>query len=205
MHGLEHSWFGGWPAWIPAWIPESPAIFILIFPLSFRMTCYYYRKFYYRSFFLSPPGCAVEGLVQKNYKGETGLLIIQNLHRYTLYIAVLYIVILYYDGIHGLFRNGKLGIGVGSVILLINPTLLAFYAFGCHAFRHLIGAKEDCFSCTAAIEKNKVSYSTWKKISWLNSKHMLWAWLSMIWVGFTDFYIRMCSQGIFTDYNTWNF
>ena len=37
----------------------SPALLILIFPLGFRLTCYYYRKAYYRSFWQSPPACAV--------------------------------------------------------------------------------------------------------------------------------------------------
>ena len=37
----------------------SPALFILVFPLGFRMTCYYYRKSYYRSFWASPSACAV--------------------------------------------------------------------------------------------------------------------------------------------------
>ena len=201
---LDHAWLGSWPSWWPSFIPTSPALFILALPLSFRMTCYYYRKFYYRSFFLTPPACGVNPINQKNYKGETSLLIIQNIHRYTLYFAIFYIIVLYYDAYLSFFRHGEFGVGVGSIILLINPTLLACYTFGCHAFRHLIGGKEDCFSCTASIEKNKVSYSTWKKVSWLNSKHMLWAWVSMVWVGFTDFYIRMCSQGIFIDYNTWN-
>ena len=52
-------WFGSWPTWWPSFIPASPAILILIFPGSFRFTCYYYRKAYYRSFAGSPPGCAV--------------------------------------------------------------------------------------------------------------------------------------------------
>ena len=199
--GAMHAWFGTWPTWIPSWIPNSPAIFILIFPLSFRMTCYYYRKFYYRSFFLSPPACAVEGIKHKNYKGETGLLTIQNLHRYTLYIALLYIVILYYDGFHALFRDGEFGFGIGTAILLINPTLLAFYAFGCHAFRHLIGGQEDCFTCPAGNEK--IRYKAWKNVSILNSKHMLWAWLSMIWVAITDLYVMLVSKGVITDLNTW--
>ena len=201
--GIHHAWFGEWPSIIPGWIPESPALFILIFPLSFRMTCYYYRKFYYRSFFLSPPACAVEGIKQKNYKGEGGLLIIQNLHRYTLYIAILYIFILYYDAtFHGLFRNGEFGIGIGTVILFINPTLLAFYTFGCHAFRHLIGGKEDCFTCP--IGNESVKHKAWKKVSILNSKHMLWAWVSMIWVALTDLYVMLVSKGIITDLNTWS-
>jgi len=48
----------------------SPALIILIFPLGFRMTCYYYRKAYYRSFWLSPPACGVAEPHEK-YTGET--------------------------------------------------------------------------------------------------------------------------------------
>ena len=199
---FHHSWFGIWPASIPPWIPTSPAIFILIFPLSFRMTCYYYRKFYYRSFFLSPPACAVQGMPRNNYKGETGLLVIQNIHRFTLYIAILYIGILYYDGFTALFHKGEFGIGVGTIILLLNPTLMAFYVFGCHAFRHLIGGSEDCFTCPAGNEK--IKYKVWKKVSILNSKHMLWAWVSMIWVALTDLYIMLVANGTITDFNTWS-
>ena len=40
------------------WYVLSPALLILVFPLGFRMTCYYYRKAYYRSFWASPPACA---------------------------------------------------------------------------------------------------------------------------------------------------
>ena len=46
--------FGTLPFW-----NYSPALLILIFPLGFRLTCYYYRKAYYRSFWWSPPACAV--------------------------------------------------------------------------------------------------------------------------------------------------
>jgi hypothetical protein len=28
---------------------------------------------------------------------------------------------------------------------------------------------------------------------------MLWAWMSLFWVGFTDIYIRMCSMNIIHD------
>ena len=57
---VSEAWFGGWPVWWPdfALLPASPAVFILIFPGAFRITCYYYRKAYYRSFFASPAGCA---------------------------------------------------------------------------------------------------------------------------------------------------
>ncbi|MEC9273422.1 MAG: succinate dehydrogenase, partial [Candidatus Neomarinimicrobiota bacterium] len=136
---MDHSWFGSWPEWWPNIIPASPAILILAGPLSFRMTCYYYRKFYYRSYFMSPPGCSVKGIRNKKYKGETALLIFQNLHRLTLYIAIGIIFILSYDAILSFFQGGKFGVGVGSIILTINPILLFGYTFGCHALRHLSG------------------------------------------------------------------
>lgn len=198
---LHHAWFNSWPGWWPKMIPASPAILILLGPLSFRMTCYYYRKFYYRAYFLSPPACAVAGIPRKKYKGETGLLVFQNLHRYTLYIALGFIVVLTYDGIMSFFRGGMFGVGVGSIILMINPILLAGYTFGCHAFRHLVGGNMDCFSCPNG--KLTKRYRLWKGVSWLNGRHMLWAWLSMIWVALADIYVRMVAMGTWTDYNTW--
>ena len=199
---LGHALFGSWPEWWPNLIPATPAILILAGPLSFRMTCYYYRKFYYRAYFFSPPSCAVESIPQKQYKGETTLLLFQNLHRYTWYIALAFVLTLTYDGIISFFRGGEFGIGVGSVILVINPILLAGYTFGCHAFRHLAGGKLDCFSCPNG--RRKIRYKLWTSISWLNGRHMLWAWVSMIWVAVTDLYIMLVSKGIITDWNTWS-
>ena len=199
---MDHSWFGSWPEWWPNLIPASPAILILAGPLSFRMTCYYYRKFYYRAYFMSPPGCSVKGIRNKKYKGETALLIFQNLHRFTLYIAIGIIFILSYDAILSFFQGGKFGVGVGSIILTINPILLIGYTFGCHAFRHLIGGQKDCFTCPNG--KPTFRYRVWKRASWLNGHHMMWAWISMIWVAFTDIYVRMVSSGYWIDMNTWN-
>ena len=199
---MDHSWFGSWPEWWPNLIPASPAILILAGPLSFRMTCYYYRKFYYRAYFMSPPGCSVKGIRNKKYKGETALLIFQNLHRFTLYIAIGIIFILSYDAILSFFQGGKFGVGVGSIILTINPILLIGYTFGCHAFRHLIGGKKDCFTCPNG--KPAFRFRVWKGASWLNGHHMMWAWISMIWVAFTDIYVRMVSRGYWIDINTWN-
>ena len=54
------------------WWSLSPALLLLGAPLGFRTTCYYYRKAYYRAFFLDPPACAVgEPALRKNYRGET--------------------------------------------------------------------------------------------------------------------------------------
>ena len=199
---MDHSWFGSWPEWWPNLIPASPAILILAGPLSFRMTCYYYRKFYYRAYFMSPPGCSVKGIRNKKYKGETALLIFQNLHRLTLYIAIGIIFILSYDAILSFFQGGKFGVGVGSIILTINPILLIGYTFGCHALRHLSGGNKDCFTCPNG--KLTFRYRVWKGVSWLNGRHMMWAWISMMWVAFTDIYVRMVASGYWIDMNTWN-
>src|SRR5437667_407485 len=93
-----------------SWWPLSPAFLILIFPGAFRATCYYYRKAYYRSFFATPPGCAVGPIPQGRYKGETSLLIFQNLHRYALYFAILFIFILYLHAFKAFFKDGRPGV-----------------------------------------------------------------------------------------------
>ena len=70
------TWFGHFPPFIPF------AIVTLPFLLGFRLTCYYYRRTYYRSFWGSPPACGVAEPHAK-YTGETRFpLILQNLHRY---------------------------------------------------------------------------------------------------------------------------
>ena len=197
----EHAWLGAWPEWWPAFLPASPAFLILPFPGLFRFTCYYYRKAYYRAFAGSPPACAVGAVPQSPYKGETEMLTFQNLHRYALYFAIIFIFILSYDAVLSFFRGGEFGIGVGSIVLLINPILLGAYTFGCHSFRHLIGGKLDCYSCGMS---EKTRYKGWLKVSWLNNRHMLFAWCSLIWVGFTDVYVRMVSMGVWHDFSTWN-
>jgi len=197
---IEHAWIGLWPSWWPSFLPASPALLILIFPLSFRATCYYYRKAYYRSYAASPPGCAVGSLPWKNYKGETFIFLIQNLHRYALYAALVFILILFYDAFSSFYRNGEWGVGVGSLVLFINASMLGLYTMGCHSFRHLVGGRLDSFSCGGCA---KIRHHIWNKVSFLNGKHMLFAWISLFWVGFSDLYVRLVSMGLWVDYNTW--
>ena len=49
---------------LPDWPIIPFAAISLPFLLLFRLTCYYYRKAYYRSFWASPPACAVPGRPQ---------------------------------------------------------------------------------------------------------------------------------------------
>jgi len=185
-----------------SWWKFSPALLILAGPLGFRATCYYYRKAYYRAFFLDPPACAVSESGKRNYKGETAFpFILQNIHRYFLYLAILFILFLWHDAYEAFFFRGRLGmpefgIGLGSVIMLANVTLLSLYTLSCHSLRHLMGGKLDCFSCSAF---GPPRHTAWSWLSILNGRHMLFAWASLISVGFTDFYIRMLAAGVFKD------
>ncbi len=103
------------------WLPLSAALIILIFPLGFRMTCYYYRKAYYRAFWLSPPACAVAE-PHGAYSGETRLpLILNNIHRYFWYAAVVVALVLSYDAILAFGpaegESGGIHMGLGTADL----------------------------------------------------------------------------------------
>ena len=196
---VELAWLGAFPAWWPAFIPQSPAFLLPWMALAFRVTCYYYRGAYYKAFFLTPPSCAVKGVPQQ-YRGETRLFLIQNLHRYTLYGALFLIACLWWEGFAAFFRDGQFGIGVGTVVMLVNAALLSGYLFGCHSWRHLIGGRHDCLTCEGAVSSR---YRLWKSSTWLNERHMPFAWVSLVWVVFTDLYIYLLSAGAVRDLNTW--
>lgn len=195
--GLTHD-PGPAPSFWPGFLLFSPAMLILIFPLAFRFTCYYYRGAYYKAWWLDPVSCAV-GEPRKKYRGEKYLpLVLQNVHRYALYAAIVFIAILTYDAWNSLwFTNPDgtrhFGIGVGSIVLILNPILLGLYTFGCHSLRHLVGGRKDILSNSPARKK------CYDCVSGLNKKHMMWAWISMYYVGFVDFYVRMCCSGAWHD------
>jgi len=179
------------------WWPFSPALLILLGPLGFRATCYYYRKAYYRAFFLDPPACAVGEPANRKYRGETAFpFILQNVHRYFFYLAVLFLCFLWYDAVRSFSFGGQFGIGVGSLVLTLNVTLLSLYTFSCHSLRHLVGGQVDCFSCAVAGGPRQ---KAWSLVTVLNEHHMGWAWWSLFFVCFADFYIRMCSMGVIHD------
>src|SRR6266567_691919 len=164
---------------------------------AFEGTYYYYRKAYYRAFFLDPPACAVGETSGRHYRGETAFpFILQNVHRYFLYLAVLFLIFLWHDAFRSFFFDSHFGVGVGSIVLTLNVTLLTLYTFSCHSLRHLAGGKLDCFSCASF---GRARFSTWRGVSLLNERHMLFAWSSLISVGFADFYVRMVACGAIRD------
>jgi hypothetical protein len=188
---------------MPPWL--SPALFILWGPAGFRLTCYYYRKAYYRAYFLDPVACAVNephrvlGVFARGhgYKGETRLFVFQNLHRYFMYVAVVFLFFLTWDVIEScVWPNDGFGISVGTVILAANTALLTLYTLSCHSLRHLVGGCLDCFSGSRFSDTR---YRLWACASSLNRRHMLWAWTSLIVVGFADFYVWMVASGVFID------
>ena len=196
----DHAWFGAKPAWWPMIIPFSPALLILWAPGGFRLTCYYYRGAYYRSFWADPPACGV-GEPRKKYRGENSLpLILQNAHRFFLYLAILFVFILLYDAWKSMWftdvtsQEKEFGIGVGTIVLTANAVLLGTYTFSCHSLRHLVGGFKDVLS------KAPVRRRAYNCVSCLNRRHMYWAWLSLFSVAFADVYVRLVSMGIWTDY-----
>lgn len=177
------------------WWPVSPAFLILWAPLGFRSTCYYYRKAYYRSLFMTPTACSVRARPQ-HYRGEQMLFLFQNLHRYFLYPALLLIVILTYDAIKAFFFADGFGIGIGSLVLTLNAILLAGFTFGCNSLRHVVGGNCNSFSC---VPLGPQRYKAWTFVTFFNAHHMEWAWASLLWVGFTDLYVRLAAMGVITD------
>ena len=162
-------------------------------PAGFRVTCYYYRGAYYKAFWADPPACAV-GEPRKGYIGESNWpLRIQNIHRYFLYVAILFIFFLTWDAIHAFWFADGFGIGVGTIVLTVNVILLAGYTFGCHSLRHLVGGRRDCLSDSPACQ------AMYKGCSALNRRHPLWAWMSLFSVMFADVYVRLCSMGVWRD------
>ncbi|MCU1591013.1 MAG: integral rane protein [Frankiales bacterium] len=173
----------------------TPAIYILVVPLGFRLTCYYYRKAYYRAFWLSPPACAVAE-PHKTYTGETRFpLVFQNIHRYFFVAGLVFNVILTYDAVLA-FRdkNDHWGhMGLGTLVLLTNAALLWLYSLSCHSCRHIVGGKLKSFS------KHPMRYKFWQVVSRLNGSHMKLAWVSLFGVALTDFYVRLLATGAFND------
>ena len=194
-----HAWFGAKPAWWPALLPFSPALLILPFPGLFRFTCYYYRGAYYKSFWADPPACAV-GEPRKAYRGEHSFpLILQNVHRFFMWVALVFIALLAWDVWKAMWFVDPVtgaqtfGLGLGTVILGINVVLLACYTWGCHVLRHVVGGFLDEVSKVPACD------FAYMCVSHLNNRHQLFAWCSLVSVMSSDLYVRLCSMGVITD------
>src|SRR3954454_21404728 len=169
------------------------AAFTLPFLLLFRLTCYYYRKAYYRAFWLSPPACAVPDAHQK-YTGETRFpLIFQNVHRYAFYAAGIISLINTWDAIRAFQSPAGFACGLGNTALLVTVVCLWPYTLSCHSCRHIAGGRLKHFS------KHPVRYKLWTWVSKINHHHARYAWLSLFSVAFADLYVLLLSSGAFSD------
>jgi hypothetical protein len=178
---------------IGSWWNLSPAFLILWIPLGFRATCYYYRKAYYRSFFWSPPACAIAD-APKRYSGETRFpFVLQNLHRYFFWLSIVILVFLWWDALLAFQFPTGFGIGLGTVILVANAALLSLYSFSCHSCRYLCGGYLDTF------KNAPLRFRLWRQVTRLNERHGLFAWISLFGVALTDFYVRLVATGVIQD------
>ncbi|PTR32307.1 hypothetical protein C8K36_1011359 [Rhodococcus sp. OK519] len=188
--GASH--FGTWVGELPMWIPLG--FLVLPFLLGFRLTCYYYRKAYYRSIWLAPPACAVAE-PHSTYSGETRFpLIVQNAHRYFFYVALVVSLVNTYDAVRAYEGpNGSFGVGLGSLIITANVILLWAYTVSCHSCRHVTGGRLKHFSA------HPVRYRLWTWVSRLNTRHMQLAWTTLATLIITDFYIMLVASGTVSD------
>ncbi|MBB4685004.1 hypothetical protein [Amycolatopsis jiangsuensis] len=189
VEGSSHfgHWFGDFPGWLPL------GVLVLPFLLGFRLTCYYYRKAYYRSVWFSPPACAVAE-PHARYTGETRLpLIVQNVHRYFFYVAVLVSLVNIYDAVVSFQSPSGFGFGLGNIIIVANVVLLWAYTLSCHSCRHVTGGRLKHFS------KHPVRYWMWTQITKLNTRHMALAWTTLGTLVLTDLYVMLVSSGAIAD------
>ncbi len=178
---------------IGSWFTLAPAIWIVGFPLLFRATCYFFRRTYYRSYFLAPPSCAVPD-ARHTYSGESKFpFILQNIHRYTWYLAVVIFFILAYDAILSYKFPTGWGIGLGSLIMTAEAALIGLYTFSCHSCRALCGGWLDSF------HGRSFWYRAWMTVSRLNVRHGTFFWVSLAFVVITDVYIRLLAAGVLSD------
>ena len=180
-------------------MPFSPALLILPFPGCFRFTCYYYRGAYYKSFWADPPSCAV-GEPRKGYLGENSFpLILQNIHRYFMWVALVFLFMLSYDVWLALWfadpatgskavrhrrRHDRAARQRRAAALLHVGLPLAAPRRGRAQGRDLeVG---DLRGLLLVLEQ-------------LEQPAQLFAWCSLFSVMFADLYVRLCSMGIITD------
>src|SRR5262249_18377962 len=155
----------------------------LVFVLGFRLTCYYYRRAYYPAFWRAPAAGAGRE-PHAAHSGETRVPPVwRNPHPHFFFAGVARRDLAPLDRAPA-FRgpDGNFGFGLGSLIMLANVILLWGYALGCHSCRHITAGRLNNFS------SHPVRYWAWTKVSWLNARHMQFAWITLGTLMLTDLY-----------------
>jgi hypothetical protein len=116
-----------------------------------------------------------------------------------LYLSLIVLLILAYDAWKAMWFTDpatgaeSFGIGVGTIVLVVNAVLLSGYLFGCHSMRHIAGG------CVDSLSRAPLGLKAYDCVSCLNRGHMNYAWASLFSVGFSDLYVRLCSMGVWSD------
>lgn len=174
----------------------SPTVLVVPIAGLFRLTCYAYRKDYYRHIFNHPLSCAADERLEKSgrgYSGETTLFAFNNLHRYLLYAGIALLPFFYYDFYVSVTYLGGFILRFGSLLILLNALLLTLWVFSCHAFRHVFaGGNVRCYDCTLNPGIRKGFFNVQ---SLLNKRHEEWAFISLIVIVLVDLYLRALIAG----------
>ncbi|BCS91241.1 MAG: succinate dehydrogenase/fumarate reductase cytochrome b subunit [Candidatus Micrarchaeota archaeon] len=181
----------------------SPTVLVLPLVALYRLTCYAYRKDYNRHIFKHPVACSADNWskdVNRGYSGEKySIFKIEYLHRYFLYAAILILPFFYYDiylsfaYTYSLYHAFVLRLG--NIILIINALLITAYVFSCHSLRNIVGGRLRAFNC-----ENCFFYKLYARQSNANKHHEELAWISLIFIIFTDLYLRGLTAGLPIDF-----
>jgi hypothetical protein len=130
----------------------------------------------------------------QSYTGETRFpFLLQNLHRYFFYLSLVILAFLWWDAILAFRFPDGFGLGIGTIVLVVNAALLSLFSFSCNSCRHVCGGYLNSFHSAPG------KFKTWTLITRLNEKHMEYAWVSLIWVALTDLYVRLLSMSVISD------
>ena len=174
------------PAWMPGFV--TGAMLILWAPGGFRLTCYYYRGAYYKAFWADPPSCTV-GEPRKSYLRRTLLPAdpaehssLFPVHRADLPGAAR----------HDVWKATRFPDGFGSRRGHAGAARQRDSAGQLHP-RMPFAAPPDG-RIARSVSRHPARKKVYDCVSCLNRRHMLFAWMSLFWVGFSDLYVRMCSM-----------
>ena len=152
---------------IPFW-NYSPALLILIFPLGFRLTCYYYRKAYYRSFWLVAAGLR-RGRRPRQLQRRDPVPADPPEHPPLLLLDPADLQLHPHLRRHRWPSASRASASASASARwssCVNAVFLWLYTLSCHACRHFCGGQVKQFS------KHPVRYRLWKLVTPLNARHM---------------------------------
>lgn len=174
---------------------ESPIfkthLALLIIPIGFRLTCYYFRGWYSKHIF--GRSFSKRQLLNLKHIKYTGEWWVHKLHRYFLIAAIGLLILHFYDAVINVIQNSG-HLYLSNILEWLDVIFLSMYVFGCHSFRHILGGNLICFGC-----KRKTRYKDHSWQYWLNQHHGLFFWISIITIIVLELYVRLMTNNLITD------